>query len=143
MKIQLTDQQLSALKEYSKEGRSAWKYRDIEKAESKFLLAWSIIPEPKIDYDYAQSLSRGLVIFYRETRNYEKAKLWISIMADLHGSTSDPSVQFLTATVHFDAGEFDQAYELFQQLHANFGKRPFDGEDRKYLEFFKNRAKGK
>lgn len=137
----LTDQQLSSLQKYANEGRVAWKSGDIEKAESKFLNAWTCIPEPKIDYDYAQSLARGLVVFYRDTRKYESAKSWIEVMTLLYGSSSDPSVQFLAATVHFDAEEFDQAYELFRQLYASFEKRPFDGEDKKYLEFVKRRSK--
>jgi len=142
MNIKLAEQQLGLLREYSKEGRAAWSSGDVERAEEKFLLAWSVIPEPKIDYDYAQSLSRGLVTFYRDVKEYNKAKSWTTVMAEMYGSASDPSVQFLTATVYFDAGELNQAFELFQPLYASFGKRPFEGADKKYLDFVRRRAKG-
>ncbi|HCK5608136.1 hypothetical protein [Pseudomonas aeruginosa] len=142
MKKPLTEQQLSVLKEHSKEGRTHWHSGNVALAEEKFLLAWSTIPEPKREYDYAQSLSRGLVTFYRDVKNHEKAKAWIPVMEEMYGSKSDPSVQFLAATVHFEAEELELAYALFKGLYDSFGKRPFEGEDEKYLEFVKQRAKG-
>ncbi|HBP6102121.1 hypothetical protein HMPREF2719_21520 [Pseudomonas aeruginosa] len=63
-------------------------------------------------------------------------------MEEMYGSKSDPSVQFLAATVHFEAEEFELAYALFKGLYDSFGKRPFEGEDKKYLEFVQQRAQG-
>ncbi|MFK1432507.1 hypothetical protein ACIU0H_02455 [Pseudomonas aeruginosa] len=143
MKKNLTEQQLNSLKGYSKEGRAYWQAGDIALAEEKFLHAWSVIPEPKEEYDYAQSLSRGLVTFYRNVKDYERAKSWIPVMALMYGSASDPSVQFLAGTVHFEAGEFDHAFSLFKSLYDSFGTRPFQGEEKKYLDFLKERLKEK
>ncbi|NWL77113.1 hypothetical protein DM872_09635 [Pseudomonas taiwanensis] len=64
-------------------------------------------------------------------------------MADMYGAASDPSVQLLAGTVHFDAEEFELAYALFKSLYDSFGKRPFQGEEKKYLEFLKARLKEK
>ncbi|HEJ8091206.1 TPA: hypothetical protein SMI57_004304 [Serratia liquefaciens] len=140
MKIQLNNSQLDTLREHSKKGRSAWGAGNIEEAERHFILAWSIIPEPKADHDYAQSLSRGLLTFFRDTKQFDKAKAWTTIMAEMYGSSSDLSVQFLAATIHFEAGEFDYAYELFLAQYKSFGKRPFEGEDKKYLDFVLKRT---
>lgn len=52
----------------TKEGRACWQAANIALAEERFLLAWSFIPEPKEEYDYAQvdcsctSVSGGLII---------------------------------------------------------------------------------
>ena len=124
-----------------KAGREAWQRGDIQKAEDRFLDAWRLVPEPKIEYDYyAQSLSRGLVTFYRDTKQFEKAKEWLTVMRDAYGSGPDVSVEFLAATVYYDAGMLDDAFAIFDTAYKEFKQRPFQGEDRKYLQFYKERA---
>lgn len=123
-----------------KAGREAWQRGDIQKAEDKFLAVWRLLPEPKIEYDYAQSLSCGLVTFYRDTKQFEKAKEWLTVMRDAYGAGPDDSVEFLDATVYYDAGMLDDAFAIFDTAYKKFKQRPFQGEDRKYLQFYKERA---
>lgn len=123
-----------------KAGREAWQRGDIQKAEDKFLAVWRLLPEPKIEYDYAQSLSCGLVTFYRDTKQFEKAKEWLTVMRDAYGPGPDDSVEFLAATVYYDAGMLDDAFAIFDTAYKKFKQRPFQGEDRKYLQFYKERA---
>lgn len=123
-----------------KAGREAWQRGDIQTAEDKFLGAWRQLPEPKIEYDYAQSLSRGLVTFYRDTKQFEKAKEWLTVMRDAYGPGPNDSVEFLAATVYYDAGLLDDAFAIFDTAYKQFKQRPFQGEDSKYLRFYKERA---
>ena len=113
---------------------------DIQKAEDRFLDAWRLLPEPKIEYDYAQSLSRGLVIFYRDTKQFEKAEEWLGVVRDAYGPGPDVDVEFLAATVYYDAGMLDDAFAIFDTAYKKFRQRLFQGEDRKYLQFYRERA---
>ncbi|HEN8799746.1 TPA: hypothetical protein U8251_002323 [Pseudomonas putida] len=118
-----------------KKGREAWSGGNIEEAEKIFLECWATIPEPKFDYDYSQILSGGLVKFFRDTRQIEKAKHWIGIMRNAYDSNTDLEVEFLAATVYYEANELNKARKIFESQYKKYGKRPFEGKDRKYLQF--------
>lgn len=124
------------------EGRKSWSKGNIEDAENIFLRCWAEIPEPKFEYDYSQILSGGLVRFYRDSRQLEKASHWIDVMKKAYNSNTDIDIEFMEATVYYEAKELDKAYEIFATQYKNFGKRPFEGEDKKYLTFTLNRNKG-
>jgi len=117
------------------EGRHFWSSGNIEEAERIFLECWTAIPDPKLDYDYSQILSGGLVRFFRDSRQIEKAKHWINVMREAYGSSTDLDVEFLAATVYFEANELDRAYEIFEYQYRKYGKRPFEGENQKYIDF--------
>jgi tetratricopeptide (TPR) repeat protein len=142
MKLDLPETALATLKQNSKTGRDAWKNGDVLAAETHFLNAWAAIPEPKNTYDYAQSLASGLVVFYRDTKQNEKAKKWLEIMRQTYSSPTDDYVEFTAATIHFEMGELDLAFVIFDKQFKKFKNRPFEGEDKKYLEFYKKRAAG-
>ena len=142
MKQQLPEEALQNLNVSSKAGREAWKNGDTKGAEHFFLEAWAAIPEPKNEYDYTQSLSRGFVAFYLDTKQFEKAKEWLNLMRIAYGHETVPSeyVDFIAATVYFEAGEFDSAFRIFDAQFKKYKGRPFQGEDKKYLDFYKKRA---
>jgi tetratricopeptide (TPR) repeat protein len=142
MKQDLPEEALEILKQNSKAGREAWKSGDFALAEKHFVRAWVAIPEPKHDYDYAQSLTSGLVVFYRDTKQNDKAKKWLEEMRRSYGSTQNDYVDFMAATIHFEIGELDLAFVIFDNQFKKFKNRPFEGEDKKYLEFYKKRKAG-
>jgi tetratricopeptide (TPR) repeat protein len=123
-----------------KMGREAWERGDTQAAESLFLEAWGLLPEPKTEYDSSQSLSRGLVTFYSKTGQFEKAKKWLDIMREAYGPGPNDSVEFMAGAVSFDAGDLDQAFRIFDEQFRKYKQRPFQGKDKKYLEFYKQRA---
>lgn len=126
-------------------GRKAWESGDIKKAENDFLASWDAIPEPKAEYDLSQSASHGITIFYRSIGNTEKAKQWLNIMRKIYGpgEASEEYVNFLEGTICYDCGELDEAFLLFYPQYKKYGNRAFEGEDKKYLDFVKNKIKDK
>ena len=137
---QLPEAALLQLKMNSKAGREKWKDGDLNEAERYFLEAWEAIPEPKNEYDYTQSLSRGFIVFYRDTSQFEKAKYWLNVMRAAYGSEASDYVDFTAATVYFAAGELDAAFQIFDTQFKKYKSRPFQGEDKKYLDFYKERV---
>jgi tetratricopeptide (TPR) repeat protein len=130
----------AAMSASAAKGRLAWKEGDLAAAEASFLDAWQAIPEPRAEYDYAQSLARGLVDFYRDTKQYEKASSWLPTVREVYGGGYNPSVEFLAARVAFEAGDTDEAFRIFDELYKQYKARPFEGYDSKYLKFYKQRA---
>ncbi len=141
MKKTLNKEIESSIQSHGKAGRDAWNKGDLEQAEKEFMACWQAIPEPRLDYDYAQILSGGMVKFFRNTNQLDKAKHWLQVMRKAYGPGTDLDVEFYAATVHYEAGELDKAYDLFRPQYEAYGKRPFEGEDKKYLEFVKQYAK--
>ncbi|WBM31149.1 MULTISPECIES: hypothetical protein [Pseudomonas] len=143
MKKKLSSEIEEKIQALGKSGRKAWIDGHTNEAERFFLGCWEAIPEPKLEYDYAQILSRGLVKFFRDTHQVEKARNWVNVMEKAYGTTKDVDIEFLTATVHYVANDLEKAYEIFYSQYHKYGKRPFEGEDRQYLDFTLERMKGK
>ncbi|WAB96303.1 hypothetical protein OSW16_17280 [Pseudomonas putida] len=134
---------LDRIKELATSGRKAWLAGNLELAEHDFLASWDAIPEPKLEYDFSQTASYGITIFYRSTGQIEKAKLWLNIARSSYGAgeASEEYISFLEGTILFENNELERAYELFYPQYKKYGKRAFEGEDKRYLHFVTERTK--
>ncbi|WP_260986209.1 tetratricopeptide repeat protein [Bordetella genomosp. 13] len=121
-------------------GRKAREAGDVDTAERYYLEAWNVIPEPRLDYDHAASTVVAMTEFYRDIGQPAKAKPWLALAREAYGPGPEVHTEFLAATVHYAASEFDQAYELFDEVYEQFRRRPFQGENPAYLEFYLDRA---
>jgi hypothetical protein len=144
MEAKLSDELTKEVYAFGAAGREAWKKGDLTEAESNFAKAWDVLPEPKYQYDLSQSMARGFVIFYRDTKQSDKAVHWLVEMRKAYGEGTGPdaTIGFLSGTVYFESGDLDTAAEFFVPLYEQYGNRPFSGEDKKYLDFVKEAAKG-
>lgn len=64
-------------------------------------------------------------------------------MRELYGPGQNEYVEFMAATVYYGAGDLDLAYSIFDKQFKKYKGRSFQGEDPKYLIFYKARALGK
>jgi len=131
---------MSALAEHGAQGREALRRGNILAAEKHFLAAWGAIPQPQLEYDYAQSLTVALTEFYRDTAQPVKAMQWLALAREAYGPEANPHTEFLAATVSYEAGDFDEAYRLFDQLFKQYNRRPFQEARPEYLSFYLDRA---
>lgn len=123
--------------------RAAWKAGDLDRAETFFLDVWAMIEAEETDAtDLHQQMSSGLVTFFRQTGQYDKAYTWLEIMSRYYenDAKSDFYVELLRALIDYDSGNLDRAFDGFAALHARYGNRMFVGEDPKYLRFFESRT---
>ena len=60
-------------------------------------------------------------------RTHDEAKQWLEVVRQSYGPISNPSLNFLDATVAFDSGNRDEAFMLFDNLFREFGARSFEG----------------
>ena len=136
MPDKLPDEFEKIVYEHATLGRKAVESGNIELAEQEFLKAWLAMPEPRTQWDMAQSITRGFIDFYLSNNNPLKAEKWLDNLSKAYGSPDDGSVAILTGIVHYELGQFDLAYERFNFLFKQWKARPFQGEDKKYLEFY-------
>jgi len=141
--LPLPPQAESRLYEYGALSVDAQKAGDIVAAEKYLLAGWECIPDPKLAYDHAQSLTVSVATFYRDTAQPDKAKAWLPLAREAYGPEPDPYVEFVAATIHFEAGELDEAFALFDGLFKAYKSRPFQGEKPEYLAFYMERAKAR
>lgn len=116
---------------------------DFSRSEEFRMSAWRTLPEPKLGWDfYANIIPRNNLLFYRDTKQFEKAMHWLEITRESYGPERDDMVEFLAATLWLEMGEFDKAFEEFDRQYKGSRTRPFQGKDKKYLDFYLSR-KGK
>jgi tetratricopeptide (TPR) repeat protein len=113
-----------------------------ERSEKLSLKAWDMLPEPKLDWEfYSNIIPRDNLIFYRDRHQFDKALQWLAITRDSYGPGRNDSVEFLAATLWYEMGNLDEAFDEFDRLYKAFKARPFQGKDRKYLDFYMSRKK--
>lgn len=143
--MELNELQQQKVVNLATSGRKAWIAGDLKLAEHNFLESWEAIPEPKMKYDFSQSASYGITVFYRSTGQIAKAKTWLQVVKNAYGpdEASEEYTDFLEATILYENGEYEDAFKLFYPQYKAYGNRAFEGEEKKYLEFVKKRAKEK
>lgn len=124
---------------YAAAGRDAWRERgDIDGAEHDFLRAWNVIPDPKTEWDWSGSFVGGLLTFFIETGQAQKALAWLPEYEKHYGDTADLHVW--QGIVRFELGQHHAAFEAFQRVHDAYGYRAFRDEDPKYWQFYRERS---
>lgn len=140
MKNVLGEEVIKEIEQQAAVGRAEWMAGNLASAEECFLAAWAMIPTPPTDYDYSQILGRGMVTFYKTTKQFPKAIAWIEVLENAYDG-SNPSTDFLAATIHYDAGDLEKAFAIFERLYNAYKKRPFSGAPPEYLRFYLEEAK--
>jgi tetratricopeptide (TPR) repeat protein len=131
--------------EKMKQAGDALRAGDPQGDEAALFEAWALIPEPKFKWSYyPQIISGNFVTHYRDLGQFDKAKHWLEIVRQAYAppnEASDDHIGFLQGTVLYEAGDHDQAFELFDKLYKKYRKKFFEGEDKKYLNFYLARRK--
>jgi hypothetical protein len=117
---------------------------DPERREKLSLRAWEMLPEPKLGWDYYSNIMpRDNLLFYRDTKQFDKAQKWLEITRTSYGPGRNESVEFLAATLWYESGDTQKAFEEFDRQFKSFKTRPFQGEDKKYMDFYMSRKKNR
>ena len=105
--------------------------------------AWELYPEPKENWAESYSLAKDFFKAYLKENDFNKAKEWLNIMIahnnNLH--LMDDDLWFNVGKYYFETKEYDEALNHFKEVVKEAGLRCFEGEDRKYLDFYKKPQK--
>lgn len=133
--VSIRDEIDALLKQAKQEILSADKAGGIKTAEA----AWSKVPEPKFDWDVSKSFAHSLAKFYRNTGDFANAMKLMKELFD-SGAVKDhqDGPRFILATIYYEKGDVDLAAKWFEEANRISKGRCFQGEDPRYLEFFRS-----
>lgn len=108
---------------------------------SKYREAWSLLPEPRKNWDLAHWIASCFASLYFDAKEYGEAKKWSAIAMETKPPRETSSV-IVFASACYELGETQLAYEHFDRVFKFGKKRAFEGFDSKYLDFYLDRSKG-
>jgi len=118
------------------------KQGDYQRAEEHYLKAWTLFPDPKFDWDSSQITIYRISDFYLEWKKFDEALHWAKLVFKTNPIPSDGTPYVTLGKVYYEYEKVDLAFEHFKKAYSLAGKRGFEGEDKKYLDFYKKRAAG-
>ncbi|WP_379150879.1 hypothetical protein [Paenibacillus sp. sgz5001063] len=120
----------------------AEKYKNKEFAEAVSILesGWDLLPYPKVTYDESYTIVEYMIQFCLLAEDYVQARRWANIIfiCDLERVDSGKR-EFLAGRVAFESTDPIMARELFYIADQKSKGRCFEGEEVKYLKFFKEK----
>ncbi len=107
-------------------------------------MAWGILPDPKFGWDVSKSFTHALAETYRDTGNFQNA---LNLMHELFASETvkprQDGPRFILGTIYFEMNDEENAKKWFAEANRISKGRCFQGEDKKYLTFYKKQITGK
>lgn len=102
----------------------------------------SIFPEPKGDYGDYSNVMEWMIENYLAINDYFNAKKWVEelgLVFKNQGILGD--WDFLKGKVYFESGDFNTAWESFNNAYRKTGVDCFKEQDLKYLDFYRHPEK--
>jgi tetratricopeptide (TPR) repeat protein len=126
---------LSRIASFAKQG-------DAKAVEDLYLLAWDKVPEPKSAWSDSQALLLHILHYYLRKEQAKKCLPYLDILRDLYPEgEKDGTVAIYFGIINYEVGNYDKAFSFFDFLFKKYKSRPFQGRDKKYLEFYMTEAK--
>jgi tetratricopeptide (TPR) repeat protein len=135
-------EQVDQLIEFAWQQWEEEKYNECEKSLKK---AWDLYPEPKEKWSEAYNTAKSIFHFYFPT-NLSEAKKWLNQMIKDNNINHnfDGDLEFEIGIYKYELGLYEEALEYFMiATKEGGGIRYFEGEDKKYRDFYKNPEKTK
>ena len=114
--------------------------------------AWELYPNPKEQWNEAYNLAKYIFQDYIKLGKFTEAKEWLEKMNEINNTLKkeketlgyDEEVNFEAGKYFYETGNLEETYRLWREVVRRSGKshfRFFEGEDKKYLEFYKSQTK--
>jgi tetratricopeptide (TPR) repeat protein len=129
--------------ELGKKAVAALQIDDLNNFEQYAEQGWNLFPEPKTNwnqgYNYAKMAFKGFI----QNHRFESAKRWLNRMIEINNNLQlfNAEVWFYVGKYYFETGEYENAHKEWEAVVKDAGLRYFDGEDKKYLDFYKHPEK--
>ncbi len=112
-----------------------------EEALSRYKEAWSLIPEPKDEWEASRRVLAAIGDTHFLTGAFETAVEALSEALLCPGGLGDGFIHLRIGQCEFELGDLDFAAEHLIQAYEREGDDIFQDEDPKYIEFVLKRTK--
>ena len=112
-----------------------------EEALSRYKEAWSLIPEPKHEWEASRRVLAAIGDTHFLTGAFETAVEALSEALLCPGGLGDAFIHLRIGQCEFELGDLDFAAEHLIQAYEREGDDIFQDEDPKYIEFVLKRTK--
>ena len=112
-----------------------------EEALSRYKEAWSLIPEPKYEWEASRRVLAAIGDTHFLTGAFETAVEALSEALLCPGGLGDAFIHLRIGQCEFELGDLDFAAEHLIQAYEREGDDIFQDEDPKYVEFVLKRTK--
>ena len=105
--------------------------------------AWLKFPIPRNNWNQEYNFSKMAFKHSMANRNFGQAEKWLNRMVDNNNNLhlSEYEVQHYEAIYFFETENYTQAFEKWEYVVKEAGLRYFEGEEAKYISFYKNKGK--
>ncbi|SFU21525.1 Tetratricopeptide repeat-containing protein [Kosakonia arachidis] len=113
----------------------------LDEALSLYIKSWSLIPEPKLEWDISNWVTACLYSVYFDLGNFTTSKEWGEISLKTRSSDIDTSPLIDLGMVCYELGQYDEAIKYFDDAYQYGKNRAFQDRPKKYLDYYlKNRV---
>lgn len=100
--------------------------------------AWSMYPEPRNNWNEAYNTAKYAVDDCFSALDIKNAKTWLERMAYVNDQLHqrDEELMHYTGKYKYEMGDYDAAFTAFDKVVKIAGKRYFEDEPSKYLNFY-------
>lgn len=135
----------STLEELVDESSNQYESGNIAKAKDLLVEAFNKIPEPKVEYNESYNYCSYVLNFIiDEGLDAHEAEQWLNELVKIAETQQvwKGDIDFHKGKVYFELNKFEEAHKAFEvSVKEGKGFRYFEGEDPKYLDFYRNSEK--
>ncbi|MBP0583483.1 hypothetical protein J8I29_29460 [Labrys sp. LIt4] len=115
---------------------------NFEGMEKALLESWDLLPDQKLRWNfYSNIIPKFMVGFYRDFHHFDNAVRWLNIIRESYGPELNEPVEFLAATLDYEMGKLDKAFNEFDIQYKKYGSKVFSEYDNKYFKFYRDYRK--
>lgn len=114
--------------------------KNYDKAIECYSKAWSLMPEPKNEWDLSVVVTSSLFHSYFNKGDFDKAEKWANLVSSCK-PTDEESVLIYLGMVYYELNQYKKSLDYFDDIYNKVGKRAFKDFPKKYLDFYLKQKK--
>jgi tetratricopeptide (TPR) repeat protein len=139
--LELPDDVFARITELCEEGNDLAEQGAFSEAVGMFQQAWNLLPEPAVQWEAATWILAALGDVYFLSGDYEAAREKLSLAMHAPGAIGNPFLHLRLGQVQFELENASRAADELARAYLQEGKKIFEGEDPKYLDFIKGKLR--
>jgi hypothetical protein len=108
-------------------------------ALAHFRAAWDVLPEPREDQDVAIRILAAIADCHFYLGQWQRCRQAVQHAFRCGADMADPFLRLRMGQSLYELGEEREAANWLVPVYLQEGREPFEGDDPKYLEFFRGR----